>query len=108
MIYSDGWRGYKGLVDVGCSRHFRVNHGNNEFAHGQCHINGIESFCSFTRRRLAKFNGVFVTLIESEWRWKKELDEFGKELWKLINKQWTDKSKRLKIDLINKMSGLST
>ena len=90
VIYSDGWRGYNGLVDVGYSRHFRVNHGNNEFAHGQCHINGIESFWSFTKRRLAKFNGVThyfdLHLKESEWHWKKEPDELEKELWKLISK----------------------
>ena len=47
VIYSDGWRGYNGWVDVGYSKHFRVNHGANEFARGQCHINGIESFWSF-------------------------------------------------------------
>lgn len=52
VIYSDGWRGYNGLVDVGYSKHFRVNHGANEFARGQCHINGIESFWSFCKRRL--------------------------------------------------------
>ena len=50
-----------GLVDVGYSKHFRVSHGDNEFARdGHCHINGIESFWSFTKRRLAKFNGVSV------------------------------------------------
>jgi transposase-like protein len=32
VIYSDGWRGYYGLVDVGYSKHFRVHHGANEFA----------------------------------------------------------------------------
>ena len=32
VIYSDGWRGYNGLVDVGYSKHFRVYHGDNEFA----------------------------------------------------------------------------
>ena len=32
VIYSDGWRGYNGLVDVGYSKHFRVFHGDNEFA----------------------------------------------------------------------------
>jgi len=38
---------------------FRVNHGANEFARdGHCHINAIESFWSFTKRRLAKFNDV--------------------------------------------------
>ena len=54
VIYSDGWRGYEGLVDVGYDKHFRVNHGRNEFARkGGIHINGIENFWSFTKRRLA-------------------------------------------------------
>lgn len=39
VIYSDGWRGYNGLVDVGYSKHFRVNHGANEFARGQVNFN---------------------------------------------------------------------
>lgn len=59
VIYSDGWRGYNGLVDVGYDRHYRVNHGNNEFSKGNgIHINGIESFWSFVKRRLRKFNGL--------------------------------------------------
>jgi len=91
IIYSDGWRGYNGLVDVGYSRHFRVYHGANEFARdGHCHINGIESFWSFTKRRLAKFNGVKVNfelhLKECEWRWKKDADTLSKELWKILGK----------------------
>ncbi len=58
-IYSDGWRGYNGLLDVSYSKHFRVHHGANEFARdGHYHINGIEPFWSFTKQRLAKFNGV--------------------------------------------------
>ena len=40
----DGWRGYNGLVDMGYKKHFRVHHGENEFASGNCHIDGIESF----------------------------------------------------------------
>jgi len=77
------------LVDVGYSRHFRVNPGNHEFAcGGHCHVNGIESFWSFTKRRLAKFNGVSVNfelhLKESEWRWKKQPDELANELWQLV------------------------
>ena len=32
VIHSDGWRGYYGLVDVGYAKHFRVEHGRNEFA----------------------------------------------------------------------------
>jgi len=59
IIHTDGWRGYDGLVDVGYDKHFRVNHGEDEFSKGDGnHINGIESFWSFTKRRLAKFNGV--------------------------------------------------
>lgn len=88
IIYSDGWRGYNGLVDVGYDKHFRVNHGNNEFAHANCHINGIESFWSFCKRRMAKFNGVTANfelhLKECEWRWKREAHELQQHLWTLI------------------------
>ena len=44
VIHSDGWRGYDGLVDIGFAKHFRVHHGENEFANGERHINGIKSF----------------------------------------------------------------
>ena len=88
IIYSDSWRGYSGLVDVGYSRHLRVNHGQNEFAQGSRHINGIESFWSFTKRRLAKFNGVSknfeLHLKECEWRWKQDVGDLQKHLWKLL------------------------
>jgi len=82
-------RGYNGLVDVGYPKHFRVNHGANEFARdGHCHINGVESFWSFTKRRLAKFNGVKVNfdlhLKECEWRWRKDTYTLAKELWNLM------------------------
>ena len=47
VIYSDGWGGYNGPVDVGYDCHDRVNHGENEFSQGNgVHINGIESFWS--------------------------------------------------------------
>ena len=88
VIYSDSWRGYSGLVDVGYSKHLRVNHGQNEFADGTRHINGIESFWSFTKRRLAKFNGVTknfdLHLKECEWRWNRNSDELSHELWRLL------------------------
>ena len=85
VVYSDGWRGYDGLVDVGYDKHLRVNHGAHEFSQGHgVHINGIESFWSFTKRRLAKFNGVKVNfqlhLKESEWRWNKNTDTLIAEL----------------------------
>jgi transposase-like protein len=57
-IHSDGWKAYDGLVDMGYQKHHRVNHGANEFARGKSHINGIESFWSYAKRRLARFNGI--------------------------------------------------
>jgi len=32
IIYTDGWCGYDGLVDIGYEKHLRVNHSKNEFA----------------------------------------------------------------------------
>jgi transposase-like protein len=58
IIHSDGWRGYNGLVDLGYKKHFRVNHGQNEFVQGKSHINGIESFWGYSKTRLSKFRGL--------------------------------------------------
>ncbi len=91
VIYTDGWRGYSGLVDVGYDKHFRVNHGANEFSKGNgVHINGIESFWSFTKRRLAKFNGTKrnfdLHLKECEWRWKRDEKELRENLISILKK----------------------
>lgn len=55
IVATDKWRGYDGLVDVGYDKHVRVNH-SKAFVNGKTkvHINGIESFWSFTKRRLCK------------------------------------------------------
>ena len=71
-INTDGWKAYDGLVLNGYTHH-RVFHSHNEFARGKSHVNGIESFWSFAKRRIAKFNGLsdnkFVLhLKESEFR----------------------------------------
>ena len=73
IIHSDGWPGYDGLVDVGYEKHLRIHHGRNHFARGKRHINGIESFWGYAKRRLAKFNGVpdrtfYFHLKETEYR----------------------------------------
>lgn len=91
VVYSDKWRGYDGLVDVGYDRHFRVNHGENEFSKGAgVHINGIENFWSFTKRRLAKFNGVKknfeLHLKECEWRYGRTPAMLEQELWHLYKR----------------------
>jgi transposase-like protein len=80
---------YDGLVDVGYEKHFRVNHGK-EYVNKKSHINGIESFWSFTKRRLAKFNGVKVPfelhLKECEWRYKKSIEQMKQELGILLKR----------------------
>ena len=91
IIYTDGWRGYNGLVSVGYDKHYRVCHGENEFVKSRhVHINGIESFWSFTKRRLAKFNGVknyfYLHLKECEWRWKRNDTELQKDLIRILKK----------------------
>jgi len=55
---TDGRQSYDGLVDLWYDKHYRVIHSENEFARGKQHVNGIESFRSYTKRRLAKFNGI--------------------------------------------------
>lgn len=89
IIHSDGWRGYNGLVDIGYKKHFRVNHGDNEFARGRCHINGIESFWSFAKRRLMKFHGVpaqtfYLHLKECEFRFNYREDDISAIILKII------------------------
>jgi transposase len=89
IVNSDGWRGYDGLVDVGYSKHYRVNHGVNEFVRDKAHVNGIESFWSFSKRRLQKFNGISVEtfnlhLKECEYRFNQRKKNLYRELLKLL------------------------
>jgi transposase len=72
-IYTDGWKSYDGLVLNGY-KHYRIHHHENEFAKGKNQVNGIESFWSYTKRRLLKFNGIrknkfLLHLKESQFRW---------------------------------------
>jgi len=57
-ITTDGFRSYDGLVEAGFSRHHRSHHGKAQFARGGVHINGIESFWSYAKRRHPKFKGL--------------------------------------------------
>lgn len=89
-IYSDSWSGYTGLVDVGFNKHYRIRHHQNEFSRKKgVHINGIEAFWSFTKRRLVKFNGTkknfHLHLKECEWRWNKSVSQLQTELINIIN-----------------------
>ena len=58
-IVNTDWRhSYDWLVDLWYEKHYRVHHGENEFARWKQHINWIESFRSYCKRRMTKFNGV--------------------------------------------------
>ena len=57
----------------GLTSYWRVNHGNNEFAQGGVHVNGMESFWSYAKRRLVQFDGAprhtfYLHLKETEYR----------------------------------------
>ena len=91
-IYSDGWRSYDGLVDWGYKRHYRVNHGQNEFARGNSHINGIENFWGIAKVRLSKLRGLRkdhfnLHLKECEWRYNMRHEDMYHELLKLLREE---------------------
>lgn len=90
-IVSDYWKGYSGLVDVGYGKHIRLNHKKGEWIDNKGnHINGIENFWSFSKRRLFKFNGYktnfMLHLKECEWRYKKNKQQLYNELIVLLKK----------------------
>ena len=89
IIHSDQWRGYSGLVDIGYEKHYRVKHGDDEFANDKIHINGIEFFWSFSKRRLQKFHGVpqntfYLHLKECEFRFNHRNEYIYATLLKMI------------------------
>ncbi len=91
IIHSDSWRGYNGLVDLGYPKHFRVNHSADEFANDESNINGIESFWSYAKRRLQKFNGVkkdtfYLHLKECEYRFNHRSENLYRTLLTLLKK----------------------
>ena len=91
MIHTDKWRGYDGLVDLGFEKHRRVNHGDNQFALGSNHINGIESFWSYAKARLAKFHGLrretFPLHLSYEFRFNHRADDLYKVLLTHLRKE---------------------
>ena len=97
-IYSDGWRSYDGLVDWGYKRHYRVNHGNNEFvsqSNPRNHINGIENFWGIAKVRLSKLRGLRkdhfnLHLKECEWRYNMRHEDMYHELLELLRKEARD------------------
>ena len=89
-IYTDSWRSYGRLKDDKYD-HKVVDH-SKAFTNAKGdHINFIESFWSFAKRRLSKFNGLnkrraILHLKESEFRWNHGDGLDGKK-WKSIMKK---------------------
>ena len=92
VIHTDGWIAYDGLVDLGYEKHYRVQHGQDEFSKGSGqHINGIESFWGFAKHRLAKFKGIpkekfELHLKETEFRFNHR----GQNLYHILLKECRD------------------
>lgn len=90
-IYTDGWKSYDGLV-LGGYKHHRIHHHRNEFARGKNHVNGIESFWSFAKLRLAKLRGIrtdwlIIHLKESAGRWNHREANLYRFLLKLLRSE---------------------
>lgn len=86
-VYTDKWRSYDGLVVSGY-KHHRINH-SKEFARNHNHINGIESFWSYVKRKMRKHNGIrrdkfYLYLKESEFRFNHRDEDMYTLLSKVI------------------------
>jgi len=84
-IYTDKWKSYDGLVLSGY-KHHRINH-SKEFVKNHNHINGIESFWSYVKRKMRKHNGIpkhkfYLYLKESEFCFNHR----GKNLFDIMQK----------------------
>ncbi len=94
IVYTDGFKTYDGLVDLGYKKHYRVHHGKNEFAKKEKkkirnHINGIENFWGLAKVRLSKFRGMdkktfYLHLKECEFRFNHRHDNLYMLLLKII------------------------
>ena len=92
-LFTDGFKSYDSLVNMGYQEHYRVHHGKNEFAKKEKnirnHINGIENFWGLAKVRLSKFRGMnkrtfYLHLKECELRFNHRKDNLYKLLLKII------------------------
>lgn len=56
-IYTDGFRSYIPLKKQGYLHHETVEHGSNEFARDETHVNGMENFWGLTKISMMKRKG---------------------------------------------------
>jgi len=86
-LYTDQWRSYDGLVLSGY-KHRRINH-SKEFTRNHNHINGIESFWSYVKRKMRKHNGIrrnkfYLYLKEAEFRFNHRNQDIYNLLLKIV------------------------
>lgn len=73
IVCSDTWKAYTGIASKGYV-HRLVDHGKGEYARGRAHINGLEGFWGYLKRKLAAKGGVRrsrlpLYLAEYVWRY---------------------------------------
>jgi len=91
QICSDTWRAYTGLATRGYV-HRTVEHAQKEYAIGKNHINGLEGFFGYLKRKLAAKGGVrreYLSLFLDEYVWRynyrqMEIDQKVNRLLKLL------------------------
>ncbi len=87
-ICSDTWKGYTGIAMKGYV-HRLVDH-KREFANKEVHINGLEGFWGYLKRRLAAKGGIRrerldLYLAEYVWRYNNRKLSTGQQVKKLLN-----------------------
>lgn len=89
-INSDSWRGYTGIATQGYV-HRLVNHGEGEYSDKKgTHINGLEGFWGYLKRKLASKGGVrrdklSLYLGEYVWRYNHRKLKADQQALKLVN-----------------------
>jgi transposase len=93
VVFSDTWRGYTGIAAKGYV-HRLVRHSKNNFVSNGNHINGLEGFWGYLKRKLAAKGGIrhsrlHLYLGEYVWRYNHRhlnLKQQENHLVKLLNK----------------------
>jgi len=92
-VFSDTWRGYTGIAAKGYV-HRLVKHSKDSYVTNGNHINGLEGFWGYLKRKLAAKGGIrpsrlHLYLVEYVWRYNHrylDLKEQENYLIKLLNK----------------------
>jgi transposase len=92
-VCSDTWRAYTGLATKGYV-HRTVEHGKKEYTKGKNHINGLEGFWGYLKRKLASKGGIrrkylHLFLGEYVWRYNHKMLTLKQKTDRLLNQIYT-------------------